>query len=204
MKNPATVYLVDDEPGMLKALGRLLGAEGFRVKPFVSAKTFLAEKELHGCVVLDVSMPEMDGMEVLRFLQAQGCAVPVIFLTGHGDIPMSVRAMKSGAVDFLTKPVQNVDLIRAVKAALDLLEKSDQKLEEVERLQIMYAQLTAREKEVLAHVISGKPNKQIAFALGTTEQTVKIHRMRVMHKMKAESIVTLVHIAQRLGVRPAE
>jgi FixJ family two-component response regulator len=112
--------------------------------------------------------------------------------------------MKSGAVDFLTKPVQNVDLIRAVKAALDLLGKSDQKQEEVERLQIMYAQLTAREKEVLAHVISGKPNKQIAFTLGTTEQTVKIHRMRVMHKMKAESIVDLVHIAQWLGVRPAE
>ena len=204
MKHAATVYLVDDEPGMLKALGRLLGAEGFRVKPFASAKTFLAETELHGCVVLDVSMPEMDGMEVLRLLRAQGCDVPVIFLTGHGDIPMSVRAMKSGAVDFLTKPVQNVDLIRAVKAALDLLEKSDQKLEEVERLQIMYAQLTAREKEVLAHVISGKPNKQIAFTLGTTEQTVKIHRMRVMHKMKAESIVDLVHIAQSLGVSAAE
>jgi len=204
MKDPATVYLVDDEPGMLKALTRLLGVEGFRVKPFVSAKTFLAEKELHGCVVLDVSMPEMDGMEVLRLLRAQGCDVPVIFLTGHGDIPMSVRAMKSGAVDFLTKPVQSDDLIRAVKAALDLLDKSDQKQEEVERLQNLYAQLTVREKEVMAHVISGKPNKQIAFTLGTTEQTVKIHRMRLMHKMRAESIVTLVHFAQSLGVHPAE
>jgi len=107
-------------------------------------------------------------------------------------------------VDFLTKPVRSEDLIRAVKSALDLLEKCDQKQEEVARLRILYAQLTAREKEVLAHVISGKPNKQIAFTLGTIEQTVKIHRMRVMHKMQAESIVDLVHIAQSLGVSAAE
>ena len=112
--------------------------------------------------------------------------------------------MKSGAVDFLTKPVHSGDLIRAVKAALNLLEESDQKQEEVERLRILYAQLTTREKEVLAHVISGKPNKQIAFALGTIEQTVKIHRMRVMHKMQAESIVDLVHIAQSLGLSAAD
>ena len=204
MNDAPTVYLVDDEPGMLKALARLLGGEGFQIKSYASARTFLAEPELHGCVILDLAMPEMDGMEVLRLLRAKGSHVPVIFLTGHGDIPMSVRAMKSGAVDFLTKPVRSEDLIRAVKSALDLLEKSDQKQEEVERLRILYAQLTAREKEVLAHVISGKPNKQIAFTLGTIEQTVKIHRMRVMHKMQAESIVDLVHIAQSLGVSAAE
>jgi FixJ family two-component response regulator len=204
MNDSAIIYLVDDEPGILKALTRLLGGEGFPVKSFESAKTFLAEPKLFGCVILDVAMPEMDGMEVLRLLRTKGSHVPVIFLTGHGDIPMSVRAMKSGAVDFLTKPVRSEELIRAVKSALDLLEKSDQKQEEVERLQIMYAQLTAREKVVLAHVISGKPNKQIAFTLGTIEQTVKIHRMRVMHKMQAESIVDLVHIAQSLGVSAAE
>lgn len=204
MNDAPTVYLVDDEPGMLKALARLLGGEGFQIKSYASAKTFLAEPKLFGCVILDLAMPEMDGMEVLRLLQAKGSHVPVIFLTGHGDIPMSVRAMKSGAVDFLTKPVRSEDLIRAVKSALDLLEKSDQKQEEVERLRILYAQLTAREKEVLAHVISGKPNKQIAFTLGTIEQTVKIHRMRVMHKMQAESIVDLVHIAQSLGVSAAD
>lgn len=204
MNDAPTIYLVDDEPGMLKALARLLGGEGFQIKSYASAKTFLAEPKLFGCVILDLAMPEMDGMEVLRLLQAKGSHVPVIFLTGHGDIPMSVRAMKSGAVDFLTKPVRSEDLIRAVKSALDLLEKSDQKQEEGERLRILYAQLTAREKEVLAHVISGKPNKQIAFTLGTIEQTVKIHRMRVMHKMQAESIVDLVHIAQSLGVSAAD
>ncbi len=204
MKDAAIVYLVDDEPGMLKALARLLGGEGFPVKSFDSAKTFLAEPTPHGCVILDVAMPEMNGLEVLRLLRAKGSHLPVIFLTGHGDIPMSVRAIKSGAVDFLTKPVQSDDLIRAVNSALDLLGKSDQKQEEVERLRILYAQLTSREKEVMAHVISGKPNKQIAFTLGTIEQTVKIHRMRVMHKMQAKSIVDLVHIAQSLGVSAAE
>jgi FixJ family two-component response regulator len=204
VKDAAIVYLVDDEPGMLKALARLLGGEGFPVKSFDSAKTFLAEPTPHGCVILDVAMPEMNGLEVLRLLRAKGSHVPVIFLTGHGDIPMSVRAIKSGAVDFLTKPVQSDELIRAVNSALNLLEKSDQKQEEAERLRILYAQLTSREKEVMAHVISGKPNKQIASTLGTIEQTVKIHRMRVMHKLQAESIVDLVHIAQSLGVSAAE
>jgi cyanophycin synthetase len=138
-----------------------------------------------------------------------GTAVDVTDTIHPDNKLMAERAIRAigldvGAVDFLTKPVRSEDLIRAVKSALDLLEKSDQKQEEVERLRILYAQLTAREKEVLAHVISGKPNKQIAFALGTTEQTVKIHRMRVMHKMQAESIVDLVHIAQSLGVSAAE
>lgn len=204
MNASAMIYLVDDDPGMLKALTRLLGMEGFSVQSFESARAFLAEPALHGCVILDVAMPEMDGMEVLRLLRAKGSHVPVIFLTGHGDIPMSVRAMKSGAVDFLTKPVQMEDLIRAVKSGFNMLEKSDQRHEELDRLRGMYALLTPREKEVLAYVISGKPSKQIAFTLGTIEQTVKIHRMRVMHKMQAESIVDLVHMAQSLGISARE
>jgi FixJ family two-component response regulator len=204
VKAAVTVYLVDDEPGMLKAMARLLQAEGFTVKAFDSANMFLAEPILHGCVILDVSMPEMDGMEVLRRLRANGSHLPVIFLTGHGDIPMSVRAIKSGAVDFLTKPVQSDDLIRAVRASILLLEKIDQQEGSLKQWQTSYALLTTREKQVMSYVISGKPNKQIAFTLGTTEQTVKIHRMRVMHKMKAESIVDLVHIAQALGLKSSE
>jgi len=204
MNDSAIVYLVDDELGMLKALARLLGGEGVLVKSFDSAKTFLAEPKLHGCVILDVAMPEMNGMEVLRLLRVQGSNIPVIFLTGHGDIPMSVRAMKSGAVDFLTKPVKSDDLIRAVKSALQASAQHSQEQQKLERLRQSHGQLTMREREVMAHIITGKPNKQIAFTLGTTEQTVKIHRMRVMHKMQAESIVDLVHIALSLGVSPAE
>ena len=200
---PGTVYLVDDEPGMLKALARLLGAEGFTVRSFHSAAEFLAEPQPEGCLVLDVAMPGLDGMELQRRLTAGGSDLPVIFLTGHGDIPMSVRAIKSGAVDFLTKPVKDDDLIRAVGLALELAAARAKERVGAARLRKLYSSLTPREREVMAHVIAGKPGKQIAADLGTGEQTIKIHRMRVMQKMEARSIVELVRIAERLGVHQA-
>lgn len=199
-----TVYLVDDEPGMLTALGRLLGAEGFTVKSFRSAAEFLAEREPSGCVVLDVAMPDLDGMELQQQLSGSGSELPVIFLTGHGDIPMSVRAIKSGAVDFLTKPVKEDELIRAVKLALELAATRTRERADTARLRELHSQLTPREREVLRHVIAGKPGKQIAADLGTGEQTIKVHRMRVMHKMGVQSLVELVHAAGRLGVKAAD
>lgn len=199
-----TVYLVDDEPGMLKALTRLLGAEGFTVKSFRSAADFLAEPDPAGCVVLDVAMPGLDGLELQQRLAGRGSELPLIFLTGHGDIPMSVRAIKSGAVDFLTKPVKEDELIRAVKAALELAAERAREREDSARLRELYSHLTPREREVLRHVIAGKPGKRIASDLGTGEQTIKIHRMRVMQKMAVRSLVDLVHAAERLGVKAAE
>jgi FixJ family two-component response regulator len=198
-----TVYLVDDEPGMLKALTRLLEAEGFAVKSFHSAAEFLAEPEPVGCVVLDVAMPGLDGLELQQRLTGNGSELPVIFLTGHGDIPMSVRAIKSGAVDFLTKPVKEDDLIRVVKLALELAASRTRKLDETTRLRTLFATLTPREQEVMCHVIAGKPGKVIAAELGTGEQTIKVHRMRVMQKMRVSSLVELVHAAERLGVSAA-
>ena len=204
MSAAGTVYLVDDEPGMLKALSRLLGAEGFTVKTFLSATDFLAEPRPDGCLVLDVAMPGLDGMELQQRLASNGCGLPVIFLTGHGDIPMSVRAIKSGAVDFLTKPVKDDDLIRAIKIALALSAERVREQVGTDRLRKLHSTLTPREREVMAHVISGKPGKQIAADLGTGEQTIKIHRMRVMNKMQAGSLVELVHAAERLGVKVAK
>ncbi len=190
------VYVVDDEPGMRKALRRLLGAEGFEVRAFASAAEFLAAGvEANACLVLDVSMPDLDGFALQQRLVEARNALPVIFLTGEGDIPMSVRAIKAGAVDFLTKPVNGSDLIRAIRAALELAVGRS-----AERAR--YDSLTPRECEVMAHVVAGKLNKQIAADLGTGEQNIKIHRGRVMAKMKAESLAELVRVAERIGVGP--
>ncbi len=204
MSAPGTVYLVDDEPGMLKALSRLLGTEGFAVQCFRSAADFLANlpPDARGCLVLDVAMPGLDGMKLQQRLVGDGSALPIIFLTGHGDIPMSVRAMKSGAVDFLTKPVRDDDLLAAVRAALKIAEAQAAEMDATTALRARLARLTPREREVMEHVIAGRLNKQIAAALGTGEQTIKVHRMRVMEKMGLESVAELVRAAARLGVSP--
>jgi FixJ family two-component response regulator len=200
-----TVYLLDDEPEMLKALTRLLRAEGLRVQSFTSAQAFFAHARHPGpaCLVLDVAMPEIDGLGVQERLRQSGAELPVVFLTGHGDIPMSVRAVKAGAEDFLTKPVAAVDLLRAVRAALQ--RASDRQAERVELagLQERLASLTPREREVLGHVIAGKMNKQIAADLGTGEQNIKIHRGRVMQKMGVKSVAELVRVAERLAISPS-
>lgn len=206
MKETGVVYLVDDEPGMLRALTRLLAADGFTVKCYRSARDFLADdlKGSRACLVLDVAMPELDGMTLQQRLTTQGSTLPVIFLTGHGDIAMSVRAIKLGAVDFLTKPVKAVELLAAVRAALKIAGEQVAGRQATLELRERLASLTPREHEVMTHVIAGGLNKQIAAALGIREQTVKIHRMRVMEKLGLHSVVELVHAAERLGVKPPD
>lgn len=205
MSEAGTVYLVEDEPGMLKALSRLLGASGFKVSGFHSAADFLKHfpQDAIGCLVLDVAMPGMDGMELQRRLNESGNPIPIVFLTGHGDIPMSVRAIKSGAVDFLTKPVQAEELLAAVRAAISLSETRAAERAAIAGLNARFEKLTPREREVMSHLIIGKLNKQIAADLGTGEQTIKVHRMRVMHKMGIRSLAELVRVAALLSIEPA-
>jgi FixJ family two-component response regulator len=193
------VYLLDDEPGMIKALTRLLNARGFAVKAFTSVASFLEafQPGSNGCLVLDVAMPELDGLLLQKRLRHQGILLPIVFLTGHGNIPMSVRAMKEGAVDFLTKPVDEADLVRAVKAALARAASEHETASVSRRL----TRLTPREREVMEHVVAGKMNKQIAADLGTGEQNIKILRGRVMQKMEMDSLADLVRIAEKLGIR---
>jgi FixJ family two-component response regulator len=192
------VYLLDDELGMVKALKRLLVVDGFEVQGFTSVSDFLQAYEpgTASCLVLDVLMPELDGIHLQQRLTHQGILIPIIFLTGHGDIPMSVKAMKAGAVDFLTKPVNDVDLLRAVRAALARAAEQHHTAAVALRLH----RLTPREHEVMKHVIAGKLNKQIAADLGTGEQNIKIHRARVMQKMEMESVADLVRIAEKIGI----
>lgn len=193
-----TVYVVDDETEIRKALTRLLSAEGFAVCAFASARAFLTCQDVHdhACLVLDVAMPDLDGLALQEHLAKVQPLIPIIFLTGRADVPMSVRAMKAGAADFLTKPVNDTDLLRAVQSALAHVESR-----RAERSR--YLTLTAREREVMAGVVIGKLNKQIAADLGTGEQNIKIHRGRVMEKMQVESLPDLVRVAERLGIGSA-
>lgn len=202
---PGKVFLVDDEPELRLALSRLLKAEGFDVEGFGSAAEFLAlvTEDTAGCLLLDLAMPGLDGLEVQARVAATGAKLGIVFLTGHGDIPTSVRAVKAGALDFLTKPVRRDELLRAVRAALAHAGAQRDAAEAGAALRRRYAQLTPREREVLAHVIAGRLNKVIAADLGTSEQTVKVHRARVMEKLGIDSVADLVRAAQQLGVPPA-
>jgi FixJ family two-component response regulator len=197
-----TVFLLDDEPGMVKALTRLLRAEGFTVRGFTSAKAFLEEYRAEdlSCLVLDVAMPGLNGLELQERLTHAGILLPIVFLTGHGDIPMSVQAIKAGAVDFLTKPVNDAGLLRAVRAALRRAADQRDVMAEMAVLRQRFASLTPREREVMAHVVAGQLNKQIAGDLGTGEQTIKVHRARVMEKMAVNSLADLVRAGERLGL----
>ena len=196
------VYVLDDEPEMVKALTRLLRARRFEVRGFTSVRTFLetCRPEDTACLVLDVAMPELDGLELQRRLTHQGIPIPIIFLTGHGDIPMSVRAIKAGATDFLTKPVDAAALVQAVRAALRGAETRRQTIAETAALAARLASLTPREREVMEHVVAGQLNKQIAYDLGTGEQNIKLHRAHIMQKMGVESLADLVRAAGRLGI----
>ena len=197
-----TVFLLDDDPGMLRALTRLLTSEGFAVQGFTSAIDFLAayRAEEPGCLVLDVAMPGLGGLELQQHLAAAGNSLPIIFLTGHGDIPMSVQAIKAGAADFLTKPVDDTRLLRAVRAAVQRAAEERASASELLLLRQRFACLTPREREVMLHVVSGQLNKQTAADLGIGEHSVKIHRARVMAKMEVQSLAALVRAADRLGV----
>jgi len=200
-----TVFLLDDDPEMVKALTRLLRAKQFEVRGFTSVRAFLdaCHPQDIACLVLDVAMPELDGLELQQRLTHQGILIPIIFLTGHGDIPMSVRAIKAGATDFLTKPVDAAALVQAVRAALQTAETRRQTILETAALAARLATLTPREREVMEHVVAGQLNKQIAADLGTGEQNIKLHRAHIMHKMAVESLADLVRAAERLGVGKA-
>jgi len=197
-----TVFIVDDDPAVLKSLSRLLRASQVNVVTFGSPQEFLERYDPHtpGCLVLDVAMPGLNGLELQEALRVKGSAIPVIFLTGHGDIPMSVQAIKGGALDFLTKPVHDKDLLKAVEGALEKDRIERQSRAELADIHDRLATLTPREREVLIHVVSGQLNKQIAYDLGTVEKTIKVHRARVMEKMKVGSVAELVRLTERAGI----
>ncbi len=198
--NETMIHVVDDDPGMRKALARLLRAEGYEVRLFCCADDLLScccADEIN-CLLLDVSMPGLNGLELQRRLVRCGATIPIVFLTGHGDIPMTVNAVKAGAVDFLTKPVDESVLLKAVRHALadSAARKTDR--DEATRAAARFGRLTPREREVMDAVVAGKPNKIIASELGTCEQTIKVHRGRVMEKMGVASLAELIRIASRL------
>ena len=196
------IYVVDDEPAVRKALSRLLRSAGYEVTAFGSAKEFMQRHlaDVPGCLVLDVTMPEISGIELQQWLARVRSPLPIIFVTGNGDIPTSVQAMKSGAVDFLTKPVKDTDLLRAIEIALQRERKTRQARAEMNAIQVRLDTLTPREREVLEHVVSGQLNKQIAGDLGTVEKTIKVHRARVMEKMGVQSLAELARLAERAGI----
>ncbi|MBF6023832.1 response regulator transcription factor [Lysobacter niastensis] len=202
MNEEPVVYIVDDDPEVLKALGRLFASCGIQARTSLSPEDFLRayDAEAPGCLVLDIAMPDMNGLEFQRCLAEKGAPIPVVFLTGSGDIPSSVRAMKDGAVDFLTKPVDAAALMAAVEKGLDLDRVHRERAGEREGLDNLVAQLTAREKEVMTHLLAGRMNKQIAGDLGVAEKTVKVHRSRVMHKLHVRSVAELVRLAERAGL----
>ena len=200
MNAPRRVFLVDDQPAVLKALARLLTAAGYAVQAFSTARDFLDSgcAGAEGCLVLDMSMPDMDGLALQRALAEGASRLPVIFLTGHGDLDSGIRAMKLGAADFLTKPVDDARLIAAVELALE--RNGRLRADDAERADIAarLASLTPRETEVMDLVIEGLLNKQVAAQLGTVEKTVKVHRARVMAKMQVRSVTALVRLVDRL------
>ena len=197
----ATVFVIDDDASVRTALKRLIQSIGFHVKTFDSAQAFLEQspRDKPGCLILDVRMPGMSGIELQEQLTNAGRRTPIIFITGHGSIPMSVKAVKAGAVDFIEKPFDDQKLIDAINTALKEDEKYRLEHTEIKDIQHRVDSLTPREHEVFSLVISGMLNKQIAFDLGMSEKTVKVHRARVMQKMKAESLADLVRMAEKVS-----
>jgi FixJ family two-component response regulator len=198
------IHVVDDDPSFRTAMTRLLRAAKYEVRGYASASEFLNSDSSAGpgCILLDLRMPDTSGLDLQQSLARMEERLPIIFLTGHGDIPATVHAMKAGAVDFLTKPVRREALLTAVQNALSLDAKGRATRAVLRELQNRYASLTPREREVLAHVVSGKLNKQIAFDLGTAERTVKAHRASIMEKLQVQSVAELVRVAQELGIEP--
>lgn len=200
-----TVYLVDDDPGVLKAVGRLLRASGYQIKPFISPSEFLAahDTSVRGCAIVDLSMPDINGLQLQEALAQDHVQRPIIFLTGNGDIPASVRAIKAGAIDFLTKPVKRAELLAALERAAEMDDRLRRERATLQSINDRLTRLTRREREVLGHVVAGRLNKQIAGELGTVEKTIKVHRGRMMTKLGVRCVADLVRLTERAGITPA-
>ena len=205
MSDP-TVFVIDDDPSARRGVTRLLRTAGVNVESFASAKEFLAsgEREGPGCIILDVRMPEMTGPELQEELSKADYSMPIIFLSAHGDVPMTAQAMKKGAVDFLTKPVDRDDLLGAIRRSLAKDAENHNQRAEQDALDEHIRTLTPREHEVMTYVIAGMLNKQIAVELRITEDTVKVHRGRVMHKLGIVSVAELVRLCEKSGIAPVE
>ena len=201
----AIILVVDDDVSVREALAGLILSAGLRVETFASAQEFLARPpaDAPGCLVLDVRLPDLSGLDLQRRMAELNLEIPIIFITGHGDVPTSVQAMKAGALEFLTKPFADRDLLDAIQRALQRDRAVRQQQAKMRELRSRYQSLTPREREVMERVVSGLLNKQIAAELGTSEITVKVHRRQVMHKMQADSLPDLVRMSEMLGIRRA-
>ena len=202
----AVVYIVEDDASFRKSMERLIRASGYEAVACETANSFLAQASIRhpGCLLLDVQLPDIDGLRLQQELMEKGIHLPIIFMTGHGTIPMSVRAMKDGAVDFLPKPFKTKDLLSAIGKALERDTHDVGEELQKNKIKALLDSLTPREKEVLRWVITGKLNKQIAYALGTKEKTIRVHRSRLMQKTKVSSEAELVRLAEKVNISPAD
>lgn len=198
------VFIVDDDCSVRRSVERLIQSVGLTTKSFASAQEFLqsGQKEETGCLVLDVRLPAISGLDLQDKLSRAGVFLPIIFISGHGTVPMSVRAMKAGAVDFLQKPFDEQDLLDAVYRAIDRCRQGEAERRELKEVQARLRSLTPKEYEVFACVITGMPNKNIADRLATAEKTIKVHRASIMKKMRAQSLADLVRMAEKAGIHP--
>jgi len=201
-ENKPTVFIVDDDASVREGVADLLRSVGLRVEAFASPQEFIDSKRAnaHGCLILDVRLPGPSGLEFQRLLASSDIHLPIIFISGHGDIPMSVRAIKSGAIEFLTKPLHEQQLLDAVHTGIERDRARREEAGALAELRLRFETLTPREREILAHVASGQANKQIAAHLDLSEMTVKVHRSQVMHKMQAKSVIELVRMTDKLGL----
>jgi len=200
----ATVFVIDDDASVRKSLSRLLRSAGYATETFASAEEFLGRDHFEGvgCILLDVKMPGLSGMDLQEELNKADYHMPIVFVTGHGDIPMTVEAMKKGAVDFLTKPFDEEELLQALRAAIEKDRNARAEHTEVYEIRRLIELLTPRENEILRYVVAGMLNKQIALELGIAEKTVKVHRGRVMEKLGMDSVAELVRLAEKAGIKP--